>query len=461
MAKHMVIIGNGVAGFAAARCLRREDADATISVFSDESHPFYLRSRLKEYIAGSLGEYEMILESRNLYRRERLNLFLQSPVLGLDTGNSEVLLARGERVRYDRLLLAMGCSPTPLSVPGGDLEGIFTLHSLTDAEAIRQWMGHRRRAVVVGEGIVSIQLAESLARLGAEVQYMLLGECLWPDVLDPAASDVVERLLAGAGVRFHKRVKVDRVLGRSGAVAGVELAGGRTVECDMLGHGCAFRPNTDLLADSPVACAKGVLVNEYLQTSVEGVYAAGDVVSRGADDEGSSACRRWRNSFRLGETAAMGMLDRPEAVESFGVSVRTQVCGVNLAVVGRGNLAEVDPSVHVESAGRDVTYRRLVFREDVLVGAVLIGDTSHASMIEKHVFEGTLRGDLEESLLPALLSDEPRLVKPLESSCPICTDRVRLPRGALVGREFSCRSCSIRLKLAYSEGRLAIVPAGE
>lgn len=458
MERHVVIVGNGVAGFAAARRLRREDPDVTVSLFSDEPHPFYLRSRLKDYIAGALGDYEVILESRNLYRRERLNLFLQSPVLGLDTENREVLL-RGERVRYDRLLLAMGCSPASLGLPGADLAGVLSLRTLSDAEAIRQWMATRRRAVVIGEGIVSVHLAEALARMGAEVEYTLLGEHFWPDVLDPTASAIVEEVLTELGVRIRKRVRVSRILGSGGSVCGVELDGGEVIPCDMLGHGCSFRPATELLAATAVACSDGVTVNEYLETNVDGVYAAGDVISLGVGNGAGQFGQRWRNSFLLGEAAALNMLDRRTPVRSFAASLKTEVCGTSLAVIGRGQLAEVDPSVQVESTRSGRGYRRLVFQNGFLAGGILVGDTSHAELIEDHVRRGTLREDIEESLMPALLADEPRLTKPLDTTCPICTDRVHLAAGVLVGREFRCDSCRTRLKLSYSEGRLAVVPA--
>jgi len=454
----MVIVGNGVAGFAAARRLRREDPEVTISLFSDEAHPFYLRNRLKDYVAGSLGDYEVILESRNLYRRERLNLFLRTPVLGLDTENREVLLPRGERVRYDRLLLAMGCAPAPLNVPGADLEGVFALRTLADAEAVRQWMSTRTRAVVIGEGIVSVHLAEALARLGVEVEYTLLGERLWPDVLDVAAGAVVEELLREAGVRIHKRVRVATILGRDGAVRGVQLDGGDVIPCDMLGHGCSFRPATALLDGTAVQCDDGVVVNEYLETSVADVFAAGDVISLGLSGTEQFG-QRWRNSFLLGETAALNMLDRPTPVKSFGASLRTEVCDTGLAVVGRGHLAEVEPGVQVEASRRGHDYRRLVFEHGLLIGAILIGDTSAAETIEDHVQRGTLRDDMEESVLPALMAEEPRLTRPLATACPICTDTIHLPAGVLVGREFACDSCRTRLKLAYVDGRLDVVPA--
>jgi NAD(P)H-nitrite reductase large subunit len=458
--RHVVIIGNGVAGFSAARCLRQEEADLTISIFSDEEHPFYLRGRLKDYIAGALGQYEMILENRNLYRRERLNLFLQSPVAGLDTVNQEVVLAGGERVHYDRLLLAMGCRPAPLPVPGSELRGVFSLRTMADAEAIRQWLAKRRRAVVLGEGIVSLQLAEGLARLGAEVDYLLLGERFWPDALDAVAAAVIEERLLALGVRVHKRMKVSRIVGAAGAVAAVELEGGTTWPCQMVGHGCSFRPNTELLAGSPVQCDDGVVVDEFLETSVKGVFAAGDVVSLGC---GGKVLRRasppWVSAFKSGQVAALGILDRRQSVGGLGLSLRTEVAGVNVAVVGRGHLGQEEPGVEVVQARSGDLYRRLVFEDDVLVGAILLGDTAQADMLEDHVRCGTSLAEAQGSLLAAVQQNGPGLEQSLDSHCPICTDQVRVPAGTLIGAVFQCLHCQSRLKLAHREGRPTIVPA--
>lgn len=457
--RHAVIIGNGIAGFSAARQLRREDADLTISIFSDEAHPFYLRRHLKDYIAGTLGEYEMILESRNLYRRDRLSLFLQTPVRSIDVANREVRLTGGDRVHYDMLLLAMGSVPVPLEVQRADLPGVFSLRTLADAEAIRAWALRRHPVLVLGEGIVSLELAEGLARAGVEVHYSLLGDHLWPDVLDPGASALLQRLMSEIGVVIHHRRKVVRLLERGGTLVAAEMADGSELACRMVGHGCSFRPNIDILSDTPIACADGVIVNDRLETNVPGIYAAGDVVDQGAALPAEARLvRRWPNSFKQGNTAARNMLGAGLPVEAVAPSFKTRLCGVGVAVIGRGNLSEIEPGVEVEVASGERAYRRLVFEDDMLVGAILIGDTYHAAMLEQHIAAGTLRDDLGSGMLPTLLAEEPRLQQPMQASCPICTDAIRLPVGTMIGRAFSCRSCQSRLRLGYTAGRLGLVP---
>jgi len=459
LAHHVVIIGNGVAGFSAARRLRREDRDLTISIFSDEAHPFYLRGRLKDFICGAVGQYETMLESRNLYRREGLSLFLQTPVVALDTGHNEILQAGGERVRYDRLLLAMGCRPAALPMPGGRLEGVFSLRTLADAEAIRRWMLPRRRAVILGEGIVSMQLAESLVRLGRDVEYMLMGEHFWPEVLNPTASRIVEQLMLDHGVRLHKRVTGQQILETDGRASAIRLDGGRQVPCDMVGHGCGFRPSVRLLEGTPVACRQGILVNDQLQTSVAGVFAAGDCIGLGSDKAPGLQCYgRWQDSFTQGETAAVNMLGGREHVPSFGMVIKTEIFGLGVAALGQSNMPEEDPTVQTVQAVRGTTYRRLVFKDDILIGAILMGDLDHAEILREHIRNGAMRNDLAEGLIPALIEDRERLEEPLAARCPICTDQLILPGGALIGSRFECNSCGTQLRLTYSQGLPSVVP---
>jgi NAD(P)H-nitrite reductase large subunit len=460
--RHVVIIGNGVAGFAAARQLRRHDHDLTISILSDEAHPFYLRSRLRDFICNALDEHEMILESRNLYRREKLNLLLQTPVAALDTVNREVVLGSGERIRWDRLLLAMGCRPRPLEIPGGRLQGVFSLRTLADAQAIRTWAQGRRRAVVLGEGVVSLQLAEALACAGLEVDYLVLGDRLWPEVLDETAGGILEYLLRDVGVRIHKHARVVAIHAAAADVKAVELEDGSQWPCDLVGHGCSFRPATDILENTAVACRDGVVVDARLETTVPGIFAAGDVVGREeAREDGALGPFRWQNSFHQGEVAARNILGAEEALEAFSFGIRTQLCDLGVAVLGHGNLSTKAAGVTVEQSRHENHYRRLVFQDEIFVGAILLGDVEHAPMLEEHIRQGATRSELQATLLPALLEEEPRLEEPLQTHCPICTDAVTLPAGTLIGHGFACRSCGNRLRLTYSEGRLAVVPEEE
>lgn len=458
MIRHVAIIGNGVAGFSAARKLRRLDGEVTISVFSDEPHPFYLRSRLKEFIAGAIDDHGMILESRNLYRRERINLFLNSTVTGLDVDHREIICGR-ERIKYDRLLLAMGCRMERLPLPGAELNGVFSLRTLGDARKIRDWaLQDRTAAVILGEGVVSMQLAESLARLGIEVDLLIRGPDLWPDALDRDSADILVRRLQELGVRFCPSTAVTEILGDQGRVSAVRLGSGDVRPCRLVAHGCSYRPNVELLAGTPIEVHCGVSVGEFMETSVPHVYAAGDVVSFGGGEDGRACHFRWHNSFRQGEVAAMNILGDRQPMSFLAPSVRADICGLNVAVLGESRLSGGVMGVHVLSGWVGDDYRRLVFREGMLTGATLMGDVDCAATVEEHIRRGSTLDDLCDTLVPALLEGQSRQAAPFKGFCPICTDKVTLPPGTEPGSRFCCWSCGNMLQLCYSNGRLSIQP---
>ncbi len=461
MIRHVAIIGNGVAGFSAARTLRRLDRDLTISVFSDESHPFYLRSRLKDYIAGAVDDHGMILESRNLYRRERINLFLQSPVTGLDTEHGEIICGQ-ERIKYDRLLLAMGCRMEPLRLPGAELGGVFSLRTLNDAAAIRDWTsGSRPASVVLGEGVVSLQLAESLARLGCEVDLLVPGPSLWPDALDRDSGEIILRRLQDQNVRVHLSTMVEEILGDGRNVNGVRLKSGEVMPCRLVGHGCSFRPNVEMLESTPIAVQCGVTVGAHMETSVPGIYAAGDVVSFGGGEDGKACHFRWHNSFRQGEIAAMNILGDRQPMSFLAPSVRADICGLAVAVLGESQLTGGAPGVNVLSGWVGDSYRRLVFHQGMLAGATLMGDIDCAAAVEDRIRQGSTFDDLCNTLVPALLQNESRLGEYFRGFCPICTDRVTLPPGTEAGTLFHCWSCGTLLQLTVADGEACILPADE
>ena len=161
MSQHFVIIGNGAAGFRAAKALRRADSAARISIFTQERHPFYLRRQLGDFLAGNLTLTELIFQSRNTYRREQIDLFLMTRITAVDPAAHEVVFASGERVRYDRLLVATGTDAVPLDIPGAALDGVVRFDTLRGAVAVRRALDQVRRAAVLEAGLVGLKLADS------------------------------------------------------------------------------------------------------------------------------------------------------------------------------------------------------------------------------------------------------------------------------------------------------------
>ena len=191
---HYLIIGNGVAGTKAAETIRRRDPDGRITILSAEEQPFYRRPALVDYLLGDVSRQGLLARPESFYRQARIELRLGTPAVGLEPSAHRLLLAGGEALTYDRLLLAVGVELPPAWLPGADLAGVFTLRTLADAEALRQAVPRARRAVVVGEGVTGLEMIRALRRLGLAVSYLLEGARFWAGTLSAEASALVEEL---------------------------------------------------------------------------------------------------------------------------------------------------------------------------------------------------------------------------------------------------------------------------
>jgi len=194
MTKYL-IIGNGVAGTKAAITLRSMDPSGEITILSADAHPFYLRPILADFASGKVAEAGLAGKRPEFYAQNRLDLRLQVQVTGVDASGRRVHLADGTTLPYDVLLIASSGRPVPASFPGGELEGVVSLKTLADAQALKARLPQARRAVVWGEGLLGLEMARACREAGLEVTYLLRGDRFWPEVLDEDAADLVERRL--------------------------------------------------------------------------------------------------------------------------------------------------------------------------------------------------------------------------------------------------------------------------
>jgi NAD(P)H-nitrite reductase large subunit len=456
MSTHFVIIGNGAAGYRAAKSLRRADGDAQVSIFTGERHPFYLRRQLGEFVAGNLTLPELIFQSRNSYRRERIDLFLMTPVERLDPDAHEVVFASGQRARYDRLLIATGTQAVPFDIPGTDLDGVVTFDTLTQAQEVKRILPDVRRAAILGEGIVGLTLAESLVARGIRVTQLVRGERFWPEMLDERASSLVEGLLEENGVELRRETAARAILGAGRRAIGVEMTDGETVPAELVTVGCRRRPAIDLVRGSSVEVGLGIHVDAGLRTSRPDVFAAGDVAEPvGSDefgDEGAAFC--WQRAWAQGGLAAASMLDQKAQPVLEAVRLRATVFGNDLAVIGHGHLAAGGNLTAVELPGGGGAYRRLIFEDDLLAGAIVLGTGESVHELNRLVAERAPRdvvetslGLREEGLEPAALAET------FASHCPICAAELVVYRGTRDGAVLQCFACSTDLLVRWDGQR--------
>jgi NADPH-dependent 2,4-dienoyl-CoA reductase/sulfur reductase-like enzyme/nitrite reductase/ring-hydroxylating ferredoxin subunit len=309
----IVIVGGGAAGFAAAEMLRRQEFRGSIVMLSDDSAPPVDRPNLsKDYLAGSAPEDWLPLGPSSFYAEAGVDLRLNTEVVSIDTKARNVIIAGGGDIPFDRLLLATGAEPVRLPIPGADQPHVHTLRSLADCRAIIDSVNGARRAIVIGASFIGLEAAAALRARDIEVHVVAPEQRPMERVLGPDMGDFVRALHEEHGVIFHLG---DAVVAIDGKRAMLKSRG--ALEGDVVVVGVGVRPRLGLAERAGLSLERGVTVNAYLETSVAGVYAAGDI-ARWPDPHSGDNIRveHWVVAERQGQTAARNMLGAREAFDA-------------------------------------------------------------------------------------------------------------------------------------------------
>jgi NADPH-dependent 2,4-dienoyl-CoA reductase/sulfur reductase-like enzyme/nitrite reductase/ring-hydroxylating ferredoxin subunit len=313
----VIIVGGGAAGLAAADMLRREGYDGAVTMLSADSDAPVDRPNLsKDYLAGEAQEDWMPLWPPETYTQRRVDLVLGRRVASIDPRSRSVLLDDGARREFGALLIATGADPVHLTIPGADPSQVFYLRSFADSRAIVKKTGTAKRVVVVGASFIGLEVAASLRARNIAVDVVGRENLPLERVMGPEVGRSVRSLHEAHGVVFHLGQTVASVAGRV-----VTLSGGATLDADLIVVGAGVRPATALAEQAGLALDRGIAVNEYLETSAPGIFAAGDV-ARWPDPHSGGRIRveHWVVAERQGQVAARNMLggrERFEAVPFF------------------------------------------------------------------------------------------------------------------------------------------------
>ncbi|MCX7174125.1 MAG: FAD-dependent oxidoreductase [Proteobacteria bacterium] len=389
--KH-VIIGNGPAGVIAAETLRKLDAKAEIVLVGDESEPPYSRMAIPYLLMGNIAEQGTHLrkDQKHFFR---LNIRLvNARVEKVDPAAKSVKLANGDALSYDRLLIATGSHPVQPPVPGMDLPGVHTCWTLADARQIIAKTKPGARVVQMGAGFIGCIIMEALAARGVKLTVVEMGDRMVPRMMNATAGGMIRQWVERKGVRVHVSTRVEAITQANGALS-AKLSSGESLPADLIISATGVRPNIAFLKGSGVNTKDGVLVDDQLQTSVPGIYAAGDVTESIGLISGLPQLNAVQpNAADQARVAAANMAGKLSPFQgSLAINVLDTLGLISTSFGQWWGESKADGGDSAELLDAEkFRYLSLQFSEDVLIGATSLGWSDHVGAL-RGLIQGRVR----------------------------------------------------------------------
>ncbi|HRZ86935.1 MAG TPA: FAD-dependent oxidoreductase [bacterium] len=390
---HFLIIGNSFAGTHAAKACRTAVSDGDITICSSERFPFYSKPKLPAFIAGEVAQESLCVYPESWYADNNLCLVLNERAVSVDPAAREVTFANGAKRAYDKLLIANGSQAAFPPIAGLDQPWVFSLRTLDDAIAIRAYAQGKRSAIVIGGGLLGLEAGNGLRKLGLSVQVVEFFDRLLPRQTDKDGSAVLQETLKRMGFSFILGAVTERIYEESGKRC-VKLKDGRIFSADMVIVSAGIRPDTDLARTAGLKLAKGVVVDDRLQTSDPDIFAAGDVAEHQGRIYGI-----WPAAEEQGKIAGNNMSGEGESYKGTVMSTMLKVVGVDVS--SAGDISGDGAVQYFRADEQDSLYQKIFVRDNAIIGAILIGDTKKAFMIQKMIRDRVnVNGREDKILLP-------------------------------------------------------------
>jgi len=380
--KRYLIIGNGVAGARAAVKIREADPKGEVHIFTEEAYPFYYRVRFPEYVAGEVTIQNLTIHTREWYQSKEIAIHLEEGITEVNAQKKEVTSQKGKNYTYDHLLMATGGNAFVPPIKGTQKKGVFTLRTMNDALSMKEFSDGVKQAILIGGGLVGLETGGALLRRGIKVAVIEYNPRILPRQMDPVGAKILQGKMESMGFSFFLNGESEEILGKE-RVEGLRLKDGRTVQGQMVIISAGVRPNIKLAQAIGLETKSGILVNDRLETKIGGIFAAGDVAEHRGRVYGI-----WPAAQRQGEIAGINMSGGNVVYEGTVVSNTLKVVGIELTSAGDID-AEGKLECVVKSDREKCVYCKVAFKENKVVGCILLGEVKAKSEVLKAV-EGNI-----------------------------------------------------------------------
>ena len=374
-----IIIGGGIAGVSAAEAVHALQPDSDITLISEEHTLPYFRMSLTRYLAGEVEREKLILHDQQWYLQNHITILLNTHVEAIETESKQISLADGQKLPYDKLILASGAHPNMPPFPGRELKGVQTLRTLEDADLIMDVARKQARVVCIGGGLLGLEVAGAVARQGAQVTVLEGLDWLLPRQLDAQASAILKEKIESLGIKVIVPAMTKAIHG-DGRVESVELGDGQVLPADLVLISTGVSANLELAKSAGLAVNRGLVVNEHMVTSNPDILAAGDLTEFQGRSYGL-----WIPAKNQGTIAGQNAVGKETSFLGDPPSTRLKVLGVDVFSVGQFAPGMEGDRLVAESG--DGGYKSFLFREGKMIGSILLGDASMANKV-KAAIEG-------------------------------------------------------------------------
>ncbi|MFQ5866448.1 MAG: NAD(P)/FAD-dependent oxidoreductase [bacterium] len=384
-----VIIGNSVAGIAAIEAIRERDKISPLTVISKEPYLTYSRPLMSYFLEGKVKLEKMYYREKQFYQENNVELILGQEVTKVLPKEKSIVLANKKKISYTKLLIACGGKPIVPAIKGVDKDNVFTFTTWDEVNRLAKAIKKAKKAVVIGGGMIGLKAAESLSNAGLKVTIIELADRVLSTVLDKEGASIVHRHLKENKVELITRSTAEKIAGINKKVEGVILKSAvhadrqdKRIKADLVVVAIGVIPNLDLARETEIRINKGILVNEFVQTNIENIYAAGDVAE--AYDflyRQNRPIPIWPLAYEQGEIAGANMAGEMVAYQGGLVLNSIEVFNLPIITAGISAVKEDMYEILVKFEPEKKTYKRIVIQKGKINGSILINDIERAGII--------------------------------------------------------------------------------
>jgi len=378
---HYVIVGGSAAGINAIEAIRSLDKEGKITLISDEEFSLYSRCLITYFLAGKLTEDKLKYRSSDFYEKQKVEALHRIRAEKVLPEKRKLLLDNGRELAYDRLLIATGASPKMVEVPGSDKEGILGLRTYRDAQLIKRRLDKVNKVSILGGGLIGLRAAYSLHARNKQVKVIVKSNQVLSQMLDKGAANFIRKKIEQKGIKVMTGLAAVEFLGGK-EVTGLMLDDGRRLECELVVVGKGVRPNLELVRGTEIKTDYGIIVDDYLQTNLPNIYAAGDVAQAKDLISGQSTINAlWPCAAAQGRVAGLNMAGKKLKYDGSMAMNSVEFFGLPVISMGITRPKDKEYEQLVREDEKNFVYKKVVLRKNKLQGMILVNRIEQAGVM--------------------------------------------------------------------------------